>query len=150
MLCGLLEIVPFIGNLIGTALTILMALAQGGGSGVVIGILITYGIVQFVQSYILEPLVVGAEVNINPLFTIVGLVAGEFVWGIPGMILAIPVLGVTKIICDHIEPLKPYGRLIGETEEKGKEKGFKKKMKDFGMKVVNKIKGKKPRRGISN
>ena len=55
---------------------------------VVLGILITYGIVQFIQSYILEPLVVGTEVNINPLFTIVGLIAGEFVWGIPGMILA--------------------------------------------------------------
>lgn len=133
ILCGLLEIVPFVGNLVGTALTILMSLAQGGGGNVVLGILITYGIVQFVQSYILEPLVVGTEVNINPLFTIVGLIAGEFVWGIPGMILAIPVLGVTKIVCDHIEPLKPYGQLIGE--DKKKEGGFKKKIKDAMKKV---------------
>jgi predicted PurR-regulated permease PerM len=59
ILCGLLEIVPFVGNLVGTSLTILMALAQGGGPGMILGIVITYGIVQFVQTYLLEPLVVG-------------------------------------------------------------------------------------------
>ena len=81
--------------------------------------LITYAIVQFLQTYILEPLVVGSGVNINPLFTIGGIVAGELVWGVPGMILAIPTMGMAKIICDHIEPLKPYGFLIGE-EKKSK------------------------------
>ena len=122
ILCGILEIVPFVGNLTGNALTILMALSQGGGMNMVIGIIIVYAIVQFLQSYILEPLVVGAEVNINPLFTIVVLVIGELVWGIAGLVLAIPILGIVKIICDHIEPLKPYGFLIGE-EKKSKKKG---------------------------
>ena len=121
ILCGLLEIVPFVGNLAGNLLTVLMVVIQGGGTGMIIGVLITYAIVQFFQTYILEPLVVGAEVNINPLFTIIVLVAGELVWGIPGMVLAIPLLGIVKIICDHIEPLKPYGFLIGQ--EKKKKKG---------------------------
>lgn len=118
ILCGLLEIVPFVGNITGTALTLLATIAQGGNMQVVIGILITYALVQFIQSYILEPLVVGNEVNINPLFTIAGIVAGEFVWGIPGMILAIPVMGITKIICDNVEALKPYGYLLGEDKKK--------------------------------
>jgi len=114
ILCGLLEIVPFVGNLTGTAITVLMALAQGQGVNVVIGIVVTYAIVQFVQTYILEPLVVGAEVNINPLFTVVGLVAGEMLWGIAGMVLAIPLMGIFKIVCDHVEALQPYGYLIGQ------------------------------------
>jgi len=118
MLCGLLEIIPFIGNLVGTALTLIMALSQGGGSNMIIGILITYGCVQFIQTYILEPLVVGAQVKINPLFTIIAIVIGELVWGIPGMILAIPLLGIAKIIFDNIEPLKPYGFLIAEEKKK--------------------------------
>ena len=113
ILCGLLEIVPFVGNLTGSMLTALMALAQGGGAPVLIGVLITYGTVQLFQSYVLEPLVVGSNVNINPLFTIVILIVGELVWGIAGMVLAIPLLGIFKIICDHVEPLKPYGYLIG-------------------------------------
>lgn len=118
ILCGLLEIVPFVGNLTGNLLTVLMVVIQGGSSGMILGVLITYAIVQFLQTYILEPLVVGAEVNINPLFTIIILVAGELVWGIPGMVLAIPLLGIVKIICDHIEPLKPYGFLIGQEKKK--------------------------------
>lgn len=118
ILCGLLEIVPFIGNLTGTTLTVLMALAQGGGTGMVVGILITYGIVQFVQSYLLEPLIVGAGVRINPLFTIVALVAGEFVWGVSGMVLALPIAGILKVMVDNINKLKPFGDLIGEKEKK--------------------------------
>lgn len=118
ILCGLLEIVPFIGNFTGNMLAILMVIIQGGGTGMVLAVLATYAIVQFLQTYLLEPLVVGAEVNINPLFTIIILVLGELIWGIPGLILAIPLLGVVKIICDHIEPLKPYGFLIGSDKKK--------------------------------
>ena len=130
ILCGLLEIIPFIGNLAGNALTVLMAITQGGGTSMIIAILVTYALVQFIQSYILEPLVVGAEVNINPLFTIIAIVAGELIWGVPGMILAIPILGVTKIVCDNVEGLKPYGFLIGK-EKNGKESNFKEKVKGW-------------------
>jgi predicted PurR-regulated permease PerM len=118
ILCGLLEIVPFIGNFTGNMLAILMVIIQGGGTGMILAVLATYAIVQFLQTYLLEPLVVGAEVNINPLFTIIVLVLGELIWGIPGLMLAIPLLGVVKIICDHIEPLKPYGFLIGYDRKK--------------------------------
>lgn len=120
ILCGLLEIVPFVGNLVGVAITLLMTLAQGGSSGMLIGILVTYGIVQFTQTYLLEPLVVGREISINPVFTIAGIVGGELLWGIPGMILALPLLGIIKIVCDHIEPLKPFGYLIGDTKKESK------------------------------
>jgi predicted PurR-regulated permease PerM len=138
IICGLLEIVPFVGNITGTLLTLGMAMMQGGGTNILIGILITYGLVQFIQTYILEPLVVGAEVNINPLFTIIGLVAGELLWGIPGMILAIPLIGIAKIVCDHVEPLKPFGYLIGD-DKKHEESGLKKKVKDFGRKIKERL-----------
>jgi predicted PurR-regulated permease PerM len=122
ILCGLLEIIPFVGNLTGTIITVLMVLSQGGGTGMVIGVFVTYGIVQFVQSYILEPLIVGSEVNINPLATIVAIVIGETIWGIAGMILAIPLVGILKIICDNIEALQPIGYLIGGETLKKKQK----------------------------
>jgi predicted PurR-regulated permease PerM len=118
IICGLLEIVPFIGNLTGNLLTVLMVIIQGGGMGMVIGVIVTYLLVQFLQTYLLEPLVVGAEVNINPLFTIIILVVGELIWGIPGMVLAIPLLGIFKIVCDHVESLKPFGYLIGSDKKK--------------------------------
>jgi len=113
VLCGILEIVPFVGNLTGTSVTVLAVIAQGGDSKMIIGVLLVYGVVQLVQTYILEPLIVGEQVNINPLFTIMAIVLGEFIWGVAGMILAIPILGIIKIICDRVEVLKPYGFLIG-------------------------------------
>ena len=118
VICGLFEIVPFVGNITGTALTVIGVLSQGGDSTMVIGILLTYGTIQFIQTYILEPLVVGAQVKINPLFTIIAIVIGELVWGVPGMVLAIPLVGIAKVFFDNVESLRPYGFLIGEEKRK--------------------------------
>lgn len=117
LLCGLLEIIPYVGNITGTALTVLMTLAQGSGDKV-LAVLIVYVVVQGLQSYLLEPLVVGRGVKLNPLFTILVLVLGEAVWGVGGMVMAVPLLGIAKIICDHVPALQPYGYLMGTEENK--------------------------------
>jgi predicted PurR-regulated permease PerM len=124
VLCGLLEIVPFVGNITGTTLTVLVTALHGGNSTTLIGIVITYGVVQFIQGWVLEPLILGPQVKINPLFTIVALILGELLWGIPGIILAIPITAILKIICDNIESLKPYGFLIGEIDDGKKERNI--------------------------
>ena len=94
-----------------------------------IGIMITYAVVQFIQGWVLEPLILGPQVKINPLFTILTLVLGELLWGISGIILALPIIAIFKIICDYIEPLKPYGFLIGEIETVKRDGRFIKKIK---------------------
>lgn len=114
ILCGLLEIVPFIGNITGTTLTVFVAAIHGAELPVLGGIVLVYGIVQFIQGWVLEPLILGPQVKINPLFTVIALILGDLVWGIPGIILAIPITAMIKIICDHVDTLKPYGFLIGE------------------------------------
>lgn len=124
ILCGLLEIVPFVGNITGTTLTVLVTALHGAELSTLVSIVITYIVVQFIQGWVLEPLILGPQVKINPLFTIVALVLGELLWGISGIILAIPLTAILKIICDHIEPLKPYGFLIGNIETDHKKKAF--------------------------
>ncbi len=119
VLCGLLEMMPYVGNLIGNILTALMAYTQSGSS-MALWVLAVYGVVQFTQTYILEPLVVGARVSINPLCTIVVVILGEMIWGIPGMVLAIPLLGIVKIVCDNVSWLRPFGFLIGEVKHREK------------------------------
>lgn len=130
ILCGLLEIIPFIGNITGTIITVLVAGVHGAGFPMVGGIILAYGIVQLIQGWVLEPLILGPQVKINPLFTIIALVIGELVWGIPGIILAIPLIAIFKIVCDHIESLKPYGFLIGSIESKKVRWDFISKVKD--------------------
>jgi hypothetical protein len=124
ILCGLLEIVPFVGNITGTTLTVLVTALHGADFPTLVSIVITYIVVQFIQGWVLEPLILGPQVKINPLFTIVALVLGELLWGISGIILAIPLTAILKIICDHIGPLKPYGFLIGSIENEHKKKTF--------------------------
>jgi predicted PurR-regulated permease PerM len=80
--------------------------------------------VQFIQGWVLESVIVGPHVKINPLFTILALVLGELLWGIPGIVLAIPGLAVVKILCDHVDALKPYGFLFGEVENQYKTPGW--------------------------
>jgi len=124
VLCGLLEIVPFIGNLTGTSLTVLVSVVQGAGMPIVISIIATYLIVQFIQEWILSPIIVGTQVKINAFTTIIAMVLGELVWGVAGIFLAIPLIAMFKIVCDHVESLKPYGFLIGEIESPKKAPGF--------------------------
>lgn len=129
ILCGLLEIVPFIGNITGTTVTVLVAAVQGASPLMLAAIIGTYALIQFIQGWILEPLIVGPQVKINPFTTVIALVLGELLWGIPGIFLAIPVIAMVKIVCDHIAPLKPYGFLIGEIESRRDEPALIRKIK---------------------
>lgn len=131
ILCGVLEIVPFIGNLTGTTLTVLVAALNGADGKILVSIVVVYSIVQFIQGWILEPLIVGSQVKINSLFTIMALILGELIWGLSGVILAIPLTAMFKIVCDYIEPMKPYGFLIGEIETLKKESKMLKKIKNL-------------------
>jgi predicted PurR-regulated permease PerM len=121
ILCGILEIIPFVGNITGSSLTCIMALTQGGGATMVLEIILTYGIIQGIQFYVISPLVMRAQVNLQPLFTIVVLIAGDLLWDIPGMILAIPSLGILKIVLDKTESFQAFGFLLGG--DKAKRKG---------------------------
>lgn len=116
ILCGALEIVPYVGNLTGSLLTLLVAAIHGASPSVLVGIAAIYGSVQLFQGWVLEPLILGAQVKINALFTIIALVVGELLWGIAGIVLAIPLTAMLKIVCDHITVLQPYGFLMGETK----------------------------------
>lgn len=115
ILCGVLEVVPYVGNLTGSLLTLIVAAIHGASAPILFGIAAVYGSVQLFQGWVLEPLILGAQVKINALFTIIALVVGELLWGIAGIVLAIPLTAMLKIICDHITVLKPYGFLMGET-----------------------------------
>lgn len=138
ILCGLLEIIPYIGNITGTIVTVLVAAVQGATPPMLLGIVVTYSTVQLIQGWVLEPFIVGAQVKINPLFTIIALVIGELIWGIPGIFLAIPLIAMFKIVSDHIDQLKPFGFLIGEVETIKGENSFTKKMNRWFKKIRQK------------
>jgi predicted PurR-regulated permease PerM len=118
ILAALLTIIPYIGNIIGFVLAIGLGYVTSGDTGALIGIIVTFTVVQFVESYVLEPYVVGDKVNLDPLMTIIAVVVGSLVWGVIGMILSVPILGVANLIFRHVQPLKPFAYLLGNNSQK--------------------------------
>lgn len=114
LISAVLSLVPYIGNIIGLGLAIVFGYLTSGDSTVLIGILITFTVAQFVESYILEPYVVGDQVDLHPFFVILAVVVGGMVWGIMGMILAIPILAIFNVIFSHVTPLKPFAFLLSK------------------------------------
>jgi predicted PurR-regulated permease PerM len=76
-------------------------------------VITAYLVIQFIDNHFLMPYIVSSKVKINALISIIIVLLGGAVWGIPGMFLSIPFMGILKIIFDRIPELKPWGRLLG-------------------------------------
>lgn len=114
VLASMLNIIPYIGVLIGSTLPIMMALLTKDAMGYAVGVAAICFFVQFLDNNFITPYVVGSSVSINPLTATLVLVASSLIWGIPGMILCMPLTGMAKVVCDNVDSLKPYGFLLGE------------------------------------
>jgi predicted PurR-regulated permease PerM len=112
---ALLNVIPYIGGLIAVALPMMVALATKDSSMVAVYILICYYGIQLLDNNYIVPKIVASKVKINALFSIIVVLAGNALWGVPGMFLSIPLLAIVKLIFDHVEPLKPWGFLLGDT-----------------------------------
>jgi predicted PurR-regulated permease PerM len=112
---AILNLIPYIGGVIAIALPVLIATVTKDGYNTQVGILIAYLIIQFIDNNILVPRIVSSKVQINALISIVAVLLGASLWGVPGMFLSIPFVGILKIICDRIPELKPWGKLLGDT-----------------------------------
>lgn len=112
VLTGLLNIIPYIGIIFTGFIACLISFATGGNH--TLFVFFGYIAIHALDGNIILPLVVGSKVKINALFTFIGLLIGELLWGISGMFLSIPFLAILKIIFERIEGLEPWGKLLGE------------------------------------
>ncbi|MGH1336811.1 MAG: AI-2E family transporter [Aureispira sp.] len=116
MIAALLTLIPFVGNLIGFTLAMVFGYLTSGSTAVLIGIVLTFGIGQFIESYILQPYVVGDRVKVHPFFTILVVILGGFVWGITGAVLAVPLFGIITVVLLNITALRSLGLLFSTSE----------------------------------
>ncbi len=113
LLAALLTIIPYLGIFIGSLLPILYVLITKDSLWYPVGVAGIFWFVQFLEGNFITPNVIGNQVSVNPFAAIVALFIGGMVWGPIGMILSIPLVAIIKVIMDHIEPLQPYGFLLG-------------------------------------
>ncbi len=112
---AILNLIPYIGGIIAIALPVLVATVTKDGYSTQMGILIAYALIQFIDNNILVPRIVSSKVQINALISIITVLLGAALWGVPGMFLSLPMVGILKIIFDRIPDLKPWGKLLGDT-----------------------------------
>ena len=112
---ALLNLIPYIGGLVAVALPMMIAIVTKSTAWYALYVLGAYYFIQLFDNNYIIPKIVASKVKINALFSIMVVIAGNALWGIPGMFLAIPLLAIVKVIFDHIEPLKPWGFLLGDT-----------------------------------
>ena len=115
ILGGLLNVIPYIGGLIAVALPMIVALTTKTTAWYAFYVLAAYYFIQIIDNNYIVPKIVASKVKINALFSIIAVFVGNAVWGVTGMFLSIPLLAIIKLIFDHIEPLKPWGLLLGDT-----------------------------------
>ena len=115
ILAAILNIIPYIGGIIAVALPMMVALVTKSSPWYAFYVLLAYYIIQLIDNNYIVPYIVASKIKINALFSVIVVLAGNALWGVPGMFLSMPILAIIKLICDHIEPLKPWGFLLGDT-----------------------------------
>jgi len=118
VISALFNIIPYFGTWIGASIPFLFALLTGESPHLAISVLILYAIIQVTENNILTPTITGGYVRLNPLFTILSVIAGGMVWGITGMLVVIPFVATLKIIFENFDNTKPIAFLIGNDRSK--------------------------------
>jgi predicted PurR-regulated permease PerM len=115
-LAAVLAIIPYIGTFLGGILPTIFALITYDSLWYPAGVIAIFWFIQFIEGNFLNPKIVGGSLNLNALSSILALIAGGLLWGIPGMILFLPMMAILRTVSSHYEELKPLATLLGDDD----------------------------------
>jgi predicted PurR-regulated permease PerM len=110
---GLLNFVPYIGGLVAVVVLTLAGMATFEKTGAALLPGIVYFLLTNIESFV-TPYVLGKRMSLNPVVVFIAVLAWGWLWGIPGALLAVPIMATVKIVCDHIKSFAPLGELLGK------------------------------------
>jgi predicted PurR-regulated permease PerM len=110
---AMLNIIPYVGGLVGVVMFMAIALVTGTPMDMLY-VFILYIILQFVDNNFIVPKIVGSKVKLNPLASLISVILGAALWGLPGMFLSIPLLAIVKVVLDRLPELTHWGFLLGD------------------------------------
>lgn len=116
---GVMTLVPAIGFILAVIPPIIVSVAQGHGLISTLGLTGALLTMSAIEGNVLTPKLVGKSLNINALATFVGLFAGALLWGVWGMLLSIPILGILRIAFSRDPALAPWGELLADKPANG-------------------------------
>lgn len=111
LFASLFSIIPYVGNIIGGGVAVLLSYLYAGSTPalIVIGVI---SVTQLVENYVLTPWIIGDEINLNPFITIFGIIVFSALWGVVGAVISLPLIGVLKVIFDHTKGMEAYAYLL--------------------------------------
>ncbi len=112
---AMLNVIPYIGGLITICIFSIVALITKTPVYVLYAFVLQTTI-QFIDNNYIVPSVVGSKVKLNALFSLLAVILGAALWGVPGMLLSIPIAAILKLSFDRIHTLKPWGFLLGDIQ----------------------------------
>ncbi|SDR78178.1 Predicted PurR-regulated permease PerM [Gillisia sp. Hel1_33_143] len=111
LFASLFSIIPYVGNIIGGGVAVLLSFLYAGATPALI-VIAVIAAAQLLENYILTPWIIGDETNLNPFITVFGVILFSALWGIVGAIIALPIIGVLKVIFDHTKGMEAFAYLI--------------------------------------
>ncbi len=110
---AIVNIIPYVGGIVAIALPMIIAFVTKDSISYSVLVFCVYIFIQFIDNHYIIPKIVASRVRINALISVIVVLIGSALWGVPGMFLSIPLTAIIKVVFDHIEPLKPWGFLLG-------------------------------------
>lgn len=119
VLAFVLNYVPYVGALVGIVATLLVSLLTFESTFHALLMPAIYLALNTLEGNFITPVIVGRFLTLNPVMIFLSLLFWGWIWGIPGALLAVPILATFKIVCDHLKPLAPLGAFVGGDPEEG-------------------------------
>jgi predicted PurR-regulated permease PerM len=113
VMAGILNYVPFLGHTVSAIVIAVVALLSFPDLGTALippGLFI---VIAALEGNVITPMILARRLTLNPVAVVAALLIWGWMWGIVGLLLAVPLLVVVKIACDKIEPLHPVGEFLG-------------------------------------
>lgn len=117
LLAFILNYIPNIGSVIAVLFPFFLSLLQFDSLTVPLLVLLLLGGIQMLMGNMIEPRIMAFSLNLSPLLVLVSLIFWGWLWGLLGMMLAVPLTATVKIIAENVEPLKPLSVLMSGVME---------------------------------
>jgi len=112
MMAFLLNFLPYVGSVLGLAAITLVAIISFENVFQILSVPILYLVIDWIEGSFVTPLIIGMRLNLNPPVMLMWILLWGWLWGPWGAILAVPMLAAIKILCDHVDGLKPIGKFL--------------------------------------
>ena len=115
-LASFLVLIPYIGIAIGALLPVVFALITKDSAWYAFGVASLFFVIQMLEGNFITPYIVGSKVSVNSMAAIIALIIFGNLWGVGGLVLALPLTAIIKVVFDSVEDLRPYGYLLGDAD----------------------------------